>query len=119
MAKVKPFKDFVQDDSFVIKITHDPIIVLTGAVFDVTIKENPDDVTPITLASYTVPAGGDADAGIANIPITREITSAVPEGDYYASIKRTIGVDTITLLRTGKGNIDKVTCYKTLTEKVV
>ncbi len=57
MAKIKPFKDFVQDDSFVIKVTHDPVLDLEGADFDVTLKQSPDDTTSVLLSSYTVLLG--------------------------------------------------------------
>jgi len=119
MAKVKVFKDFVQDDSFIIKISHNPVLDMTGAVFDVTLKKNLDDSVPLVLANYTVLPSEDATNGIVYIPITREATSAIPEGEYYGSIKRTIGTNTITLLRSGKDNADKVKVYKTITEKVI
>lgn len=117
---MKVFKDFTQDDSFLIKIVHNPVLDITGAVFDVTMKKTPDDTSEALSVSYTAPVGTDATNGIAYIPITREDTSAVQEGDYYASIKRTIGNSTLTLIQTDKANnIDKVRVTKTLTEKVV
>ena len=118
MSKVKVFKDFTQDDTFVIKVSHNPVLDITGAVFDVTLKQNPDSTTAALDVSYTVPVGADATNGIAYIPITGAVTSLVSEGDYYGSIKRTIGTSTITVLSSCMPNVDKVHCCKTLKEKV-
>lgn len=115
---MKLIKDFVQDDSFIIRITYNPIIDISGSLFELTLKSNPDSIISYTLASYTAPVGGDSTNGVVNIPVTREATSAVPQGSYYVTLKKTLGDNTITLARSGKSNIDKVTVYKTLIEKV-
>lgn len=121
MAKKKVIPDFVQDDSFRIKIEHSPVADITGAVFDLTLKSNVDDTSAVLSVSHTI--GDDVDdnpgIGLAYITVTREDTSAVAPGSYFASIKRTIGADTVTIARSGKDNADKVLCYKTLLEKVV
>lgn len=121
MAKKIVIPDFVQDDSFRVKIEHDPVADITGAVFDLTLKSSEDDATAAMHVTHTV--GDDPDdsaaTGVAYITVTREDTSAVMPGAYFASIKRTIGSDTVTIARTGKDNGSVVKVYKTLTEKVV
>jgi len=116
MAKVKVFKDFTQNDSFLIKVRHNPVKNLTGAVFTVTLKQHLNDASAALSVSTT--AGDHAsDAptnGLVYIPITQSDTVSLPPGTYYGSIRRTIGSDSITILRSGKNNVDRVTCFEKL-----
>lgn len=115
-GKTKVFKDFVQGDSFLIKISHNPVVDLTGATFRVVMSYNPgrDLVLDVTHT-----AGAHVDdvpgSGIVHIPITSADTAAVDPGKYYGSIIRTIGTNVITILQSGKNNVDTVTCYEKLT----
>ena len=119
-------EDFVQDDSFVIQVSHNPVIDITGAVFEFTLKTCDDSAESVLYTSYTCPVDANSTGGIALIPITRELTSDVDPGEYIGSLKRTMGTDTKTLLRTGKPQIvnnevvdvARVICYQTLTEQV-
>lgn len=113
-AELQVFEDFTQGDDFITKISHNPVIDLTGATFEVYLKAS-EDGEPILFVSYPVPAGADASGGIAYIPVSKADTSAVPAGRYYGSIKRILANgDTKTLIRTGKNNARKVICYKNL-----
>jgi hypothetical protein len=120
MAKKTIIPDFVQDDSFRIKIEHSPVADITGAVLLLTLKSTEDAADAALSVSHTV--GDDADdspgTGVAYITVTREDTSAVAAGSYFASVKRTIGTDTVTIARTGKDNGAAVRVYKTLAEVV-
>jgi len=130
-------EDFVQDDSFNVKVSHNPAIDLSTAVFELVLKKDEKSETPAMSVTYDIAATIIADApdttvadnavlGVAYIPVTREDTSAVPPGSYIASLKRTIGSDTKTIIRTGKTEyineepvpVVPVTCYQTLKEKV-
>lgn len=121
MAKKVIIPDFVQDDSFKVRIAHDPVVDITGAVFELTLKLTEEDVTPALYITHTV--GDDPDdvpgTGVAFLSVSREDTSAVAPGVYLASVKRTIGTDTVTIARTGKDNAAPVKVWKTLIEEVV
>lgn len=127
---MKVFRDFVQDDSFVIKVSHDPAFDITGYVFDYTLKPSERATNAVLHEAYTAPADADAIAGVVYIPIPKTATSKVPPGEYYASLKRTTPLavspaQTVTILRSGARykldgvdqEVDKVTVYKTLFEK--
>jgi len=130
-------EDFVQDDSFNVKVSHNPVIDLSTAVFELVLKKDEKSTINAMSVTYDIAATIIADApdttvadnaalGIAYIPVTREDTSAVPDGEYIGSLKRTIGSETKTILRTGKTEYSNnepipvvpVRCYKTLKEKV-
>lgn len=107
-------QDFIQGDSFVIKVSHNPVVDLTLASFELTLKKN-EGGDPILSVLYAVPSGADATNGVANIVIPAEKTSLVPPGEYYGSLKRKLASgDVKTLIRTGKDNARKVICYKNL-----
>jgi hypothetical protein len=110
---IKAIADFVQGDSFKIKIQHNPIIDITGAVFDLYLSKN-EDTTPELHVSYTVPISADAVNGITYINITSEQSAAIPAGKYYVMVKRTLAGDTTTIIRTGLYNVGKVECFKNL-----
>lgn len=118
MAKKTIIKDFVQDDSFRVGITHTPPADITGAVLILTMKANVDDVTPVLEVSHTVGDDPDDVAGIgtAYIPVTSTDTSAVPAGAYYASIKRVIGSNVLTICQTGVEGGAPVRVTQTLKE---
>jgi len=129
MAEIRVCKDFVQDDSFYIKVSHNPVVDQTTAVYELTLKVKEKSGTPALYVSYDVNAAiiaeapattiyDDAVLGIVNIPVTREDTSAVQPGKYFASLKRTIGTETFTLVQSGIYDAKKVEVYQTLTEKV-
>lgn len=121
MKKQTIIPDFVQDDSFRVRIEHDPPADLTGAVFDLTLKAAETDTTAALLVSHTI--GADAEdaptLGIAHLTVSRTDSSAIAPGVYLASIQRTLGTDTVTIARTGKDGGMPVRVYKTLNEKVV
>lgn len=121
MHKIRICEDFVQDDSFKIKVTHSPILDITGAVFDLIFKEKETSTTAALAISQT--AGDDADDDVANgiayIPVTRENSSSLAAGTYFVTLKRTIGTDTLTIIRSGKDGVEKVRVHKTFIEKVV
>ena len=129
MAEIRVCKDFVQDDSFFIKVTHNPIVDQTTAVYELTLKAKETSGAPALYVSYDVAAAIVAEApativydnaviGIVNVPIPRTETSKVQPGKYFASLKRTIGSETLTLVQSGISEAKKVTVYQTLTEKV-
>lgn len=110
---IKAIQDFVQGDSFKIKIRHNPIINISGAVLQLTMSKT-EESTPVLEVSYTVPNDTDAGNGIAYIEVTSEDSALVEPGKYYISIKRTLDGDVTTLVRTGLFNVGKVTCFKNL-----
>jgi len=129
MSEIRVCKDFVQDDSFYIKVSHNPVVDQTTAVYELTLKAKETSGTPALYVSYDVAAAivaaapdttiyDNAVLGIVNVPITREDTSAVQPGKYFASLKRTIGTETLTLVQSGINDAAKVEVYQTLTEKV-
>ena len=121
MATAVPIRvcqDFVQGDSFIIKVSHNPVIDLTGATFELTLKLTETSI-PVLSEVYAVPItepeATNATNGIVNIPIPSASTALVAPGKYLASLKRTLAAgDLKTLVRTGKGGAQKVTCYKNL-----
>lgn len=110
--RIKPIKDFVQGDNFKIKIRHNPIINITGAVFILALAKSENN-DPELVVTHTVALSTDSANGIAYIPVT-SIESSIPAGQYYASIKRILDGQEITILRTGLDNVGKVTCLKNL-----
>lgn len=111
-------QDFIQGDDFVIKVSHNPVVDLTDASFELTLKKA-EEGDPILYVLYAVPAGADATGGIANIPVPSVKTALVEPGEYFASLKRTLAAGTTkTLIRTGATYSDaiarKVEVYKNL-----
>jgi hypothetical protein len=110
---IKPIKDFVQGDSFKVKIRHNPIINITGAVLTLTLAKS-EAVDPVLNKSITVALSTDSANGIAYIPVTSQESVNIPPGQYYVTIKRVLDGETITLIRTGLANVGKITCFKDL-----
>lgn len=99
VPSVKVCQDFSQGDAFEIKVSHNPVIDITDAVFELNLSavEGGD---PTLTVSHTVPAGADATGGIATIPVTIADTTPVAPGLYFGSLKRTLsGGQVRTLLR--------------------
>ena len=121
MSKIRICRDFTQDDSFKIRIAHVPLMDVTNGVFEFILKEKENSTVAILHVIHT--AGDDASdvptTGEIFVPVTREHTSSVPAGTYWASLKRTIGTNTITLMRSGVHQVEKVKVTKTFIEKVV
>ena len=112
---LKVCQDFVQGDSFVIKVSHNPEVDLTGGSFELILKTDEDSDTEVMSVTHAVPAGADATAGRASIPVLTTDTENVPPGKYFASLKRTLADGSVnTLVRSGKDNAGKVTVYKNL-----
>ena len=116
---IKAIEDFVQKDSFYIKIRHNPIIDITNAVFTVTLCKT-ENSTPTLLKIWDVSTTNDAlngnsVNGITNIQITSTDTDIDP-GEYYLSIKRTLDLETVTLVRTNKNKLAKVEVFKNMAD---
>lgn len=119
VPSVKVCQDFSQGDSFDIKVSHNPGFDITGAVFELNLsaKEGGD---PALTVSHTVPAGADATAGIATIPVSATDTANIAPGLYFGSLKRTLaGGEVRTILRsntrTSSGAVvKKVEVYENL-----
>ena len=116
------FQDFAQGDAFFIKVSHNPVPVkgtggitgIAGATFEVTLKAN-EHGSAVMSISYLVPAGDDATAGVAYIPITAADTGPVAPGEYFGSIKRAYATEEAkTLIRTDMNNTRKVKVFKNL-----
>lgn len=111
---IKAIQDFVQGDSFKIKIRHNPIVNISGAILKLRFAKTEDGSSPVLSVDYTVPTDTDASNGIAYINITSTQSAAVPPGKYYISLKRILDGDTSTIIRTGLYNVGKVTCFRNL-----
>jgi len=110
---IKPIKDFVQGDSFKVKIRHNPIININGAKFILTLTKS-ESIEPVLIKEITATLSTDSTNGIAYIPITALESKEIPAGSYYVTIKRILNGETTTLIRTGLANVGKVTCFKDL-----
>lgn len=112
---IRVCRDFIQGDAFIIPISHNPIVDMTGYTFELILKVHDNSDQAAMLISYPVPVGVDATNGIVNIPVTKEDTVAVAPGEYVASLKRVSPTgDPVTLLRSGKDGAENVICYKNL-----
>lgn len=118
----KVCQDFAQGDAFLIKVSHNPIpskgpagaIGIEGAIFELTLKKKESGLSVLSV-SYTVPAGADATAGIAYIPIAAVDSYDVAPGVYFGSLKRAyLGEQTKTLIRSGMNSTKKVEIFKNL-----
>ena len=103
---VKVCEDFVQGDSFDMKISHNPAFDITGAVFELNLSaiEGGD---PVMTVSHTTPADADALNGISTLVVSSTDTANIPPGTYFGSLKRTLsGGEVRTILRSGKKTAD-------------
>lgn len=111
-------QDFIQGDGFVIKVSHNPVVDLTGATFELSMKKREEGnlvLNEVYAVPVTEPEAANALLGIVNIPVPAASTALVGPGEYYASLKRTLaGGEVKTLLRTGKDNARKVIVYRNL-----
>lgn len=114
-------QDFRQDDSFTIKLRHDPTKDITGAVFHLTLKSTFESPTAALEIVHTVGdhVDDDASTGTVYIPVTKEQTSALAEGKYYYSIKKVLGTSVATIIPPIADRLDQVEVFPTLKEMVV
>lgn len=114
--------NFVQDDTKVLRIEYSPPVDLTGAVFTVTLKASTStQEAPALKVNHT--AGDDPNdnpsGGLVFITLTSAMTSAVPAGTYYGSIKRIMpSGEVTTLIQSGVDGANMVVVYPTLNEVV-
>lgn len=115
-ATIQVCQDFTQGDDFRIKVSHNPVVDITGGQFRLTLKKN-ETGNPVLNVLYNVGDDTDDDAanGIAYVNIPASATSLVEPGEYYASLKRILNGDTVTLVRTGMNDARKVKVFKNLT----
>jgi hypothetical protein len=112
MSKIKPIKDFIQGDSFTIKVEYNPVVNITNDVFTLILTKNENSV-PVLKVTHTA-TGADASNGITHIPVSSSQTSNIQAGDYYVSLTKTKGTEVTTLFRTNVNKVDKVTCHSNL-----
>lgn len=112
MAKIKPIKDFIQGDSFTIKIEHNPVMDITNNVFTLIITKN-ENTEPVLKLIHTADTD-EAINGITSINVSSEHTSNIQAGDYYVSLTKSNDDGVTTLFRTNINKVDKVTCYSNL-----
>ena len=112
IANVQVCQDFIQGDTFIIKVSHVPVIDLTGSTFELTLKK---EERGDSVLSVVFPHPGNGTDGTIDIEIPSTKTSLVPPGEYFASLKRTLsGGEAKTLVHTGKDNARKVEVFKNL-----
>ena len=116
MSTIKLVKDFTQGDSFKIKISHNPTKDITGGSFVFTLKKRETDTTPALRVTYTAGTDvlDDLANGVAYIPVTASETATLPVGKYFGSIKRILGSDVFTIIRTDMDNVDMVEVFPNL-----
>jgi hypothetical protein len=118
MAKIKIVKDFVQGGSFRIKISHSPAKDITGGSFIFTLKKREDSAANVLQVTHAVGDDVlDVDAdGTAWITVPSTATEDIPAGKYFGSIKRVLGSDVFTLIRSDMDNVELVTVFPNIGE---
>ena len=116
MSKMKLVRDFVQGDSFKIKVEHNPTKDLTGGQLVFTLKKRENSATNVLQITHTVGADilDSRVNGLAYITIPATATANIPAGKYFGSIKRIIGTDVHTIARSDKDTIDLVSVHTNL-----
>jgi len=116
MALVKVVKDFTQGDSFTIKISHNPVKDITGGSLVFVMKKRENDTTKVLSVTHTIGSNplDDPTNGIGYITVTSADTSAIAPGKYFGSIKRIVGTDVFTVIRSDKESVDLIEVFPNL-----
>jgi hypothetical protein len=116
MSTLKVVKDFTQGDSFTIKISHNPTKNITGGSLVFVMKKRETDTTPILKVTHTVGDNplDDAANGVAYISVASTDTASIPVGRYFGSIKRIVGTDVFTIIRSDKESVDLIEVFPNL-----
>jgi len=116
MAKLKICNDFAQGDAFFIKISHVPVEDVTGDTFEFIMKDNESDAAPGLHITYTPGTNPDDDEtnGIIYIPVTSVLTDALLAGRYHGVIRKTSDGLPLTILRTGRDDVDHIRVFRKL-----
>ena len=116
---IQPIPDFVAGEPILIKVSHNPVIDLTGYSFEITVRATEDAADPLISYVWAVPITPqevvDAAALGEVVVVIPATETAILPGRYWASIKR---IDTAavpkTIMRTDMGGAGLVECFKNL-----
>lgn len=116
MAKIKIVPDFATGDSFRIKVSHNPTKDITGGSFVFVMKKRESDTTDVLRVTHNVgdDALDDPANGIAYISVSGTDTADIPVGEYFGTIKRIIGTDRFTVVRSDENDVDLITVFPNL-----
>ena len=114
-------RDFVQGDSFVIKVSHLTIVDQSAATYQFILSSTVGGAAALDI-SYDVAAAiatespattiaDNAALGIVYVPID---SGAIAPGEYFGSLSRTIAGDTLTLMQSGLHDVRKVVVHEAL-----
>ena len=116
MSTIKITEDFSPGDSFKIKISHNPTKDLTGGSLIFILRKREADTTNILKVTHTM--GNDVldlpATGLGYISVSATDTAGIPPGKYFGSIKRVIGTDVHTVIRSDIDNVDLVEVFPNL-----
>jgi len=114
--RIKPIPDLVQGADTVVKISHNPTVDITGAVFEIILKRQEASTTESLRVTHTAGDSGSDDIlnGVVYIPITGAEVSAMFEGEYWCSVTRTLNGQVLPVLLTGLHNVGTVTVHRKL-----